>query len=363
MARSKTPLMKPYVGKEELNAIQKVLDSGWMTEGPITKKFEENFAAYVGAKHGIATTSCTTALELALRVLDVGFGDEVVVPDFTHPITAGVAVLVKAKPVLVDVNLESRNVTADHIEEAITKRTKCIIPVSEFGNPLKSEVYKIGEVHDIPVVEDAACSAGAEIDGKKVGTLADMTCFSFHPRKVITTGEGGMITTDNDEFAKRLRSLKKFGMEKGQFKRWGTNYKMSDVLGAIGLAQLEKIEDIIKMRIEKAKKYDELLAGIDGAKPPAVRKGTRHTFQSYAVYIEKDGMRDKLREHLAKRGIETQIGTYALHLQPCFASVEKRGSLENSERLFKNLLTLPLYHELSAEDQERVCSMISEFLG
>lgn len=359
----KISLMKPYVGREELEAIKKVLDSGYMTEGPVTKEFEEKFASYVGAKHGIATTSCTTALELALKVLGVGPGDEVIAPDFTYPITAGVAVLVGAKPVLVDVDLESRNITADHIKEAITEKTRCIIPVSEFGNPLDKEVYEIGEEHDIPVVEDAACSAGAEINGKKVGTFADMTCFSFHPRKVITTGEGGMITTDNNEFAEKLRSLKKFGMEDDQFKYWGTNYKLSNVLGAIGLTQLGKIEEIIKTRIEKAKKYGELLEEIDDVEPPVVRDGTRHTFQSYAVRLEEDGVRDDLRKYLQEQGIETQIGTYALHLEPCFANVKRVGSLKNSEELYNNLLTLPLHHNLTTEDQERVCSAISEFLG
>lgn len=347
---------------EELEAVKKVFDSKYMTEGPVTKQFEEKFSEYIGAKCAVATTSCTSALELTLRVLGIGPGDEVIVPDFTYPITAGVAFLVGAKPVLVDVDLESYNVTASNIEDAITDNTKCVIPVSEFGNPLDKDVYRVGKEHGLLIVEDAACSVGAEIDGKKVGTFADATCFSFHPRKVITTGEGGMITTDDDEFAEKARALKRFGLREGKFVYAGTNYKLSDVLGAIGLVQLGKVERIIKERIEKARIYDELLEKVEHVRTPTVKPNVRHTFQSYTIYIEKEGIRDRLRQDLAERGIETQIGTYALHLQPCFASVERKGDLENSEKLFSNLLTLPLHHELSFDDQKRICNVISELL-
>jgi len=363
MVQVKIPLARPFVGDEELEAIRKVLDSKYMTEGPMTKQFEEKFSEYIQVKNSVATTSCTTALEIALRVLGIGPEDEVIVPDFTYPITAGVAFLVGAKPILVDVDLESYNVTADAIENAITKKTKCVIPVSLCGNPLDKDVYRVSREHGLLIVEDAACSVGAEIDGKKVGTFADITCFSFHPRKIITTGEGGMLTTDDDELAEKARSLKRFGLKDGKFEYIGTNYKLSDILGAIGLVQLSKVESIIKDRIQKAKIYDELLADVEYVKTPSVKPNVKHTFQSYVIYIKKEGVRDRLRRDLAENGIETQIGTYALHLQPCFTNVERRWDLKNSEKLFNNLLTLPLHHELSFEDQKLVCGAISEFLS
>jgi dTDP-4-amino-4,6-dideoxygalactose transaminase len=363
----KVYLARPYIGDEEFEAVRRVLESRFLTEGEVTREFERRFAEYCDAKHGIATTSCSTALELALRTVGVKPGDEVIVPDFTYPVTASVVALVGAKPVLVDVDLNSYNVTAERIEEAITDKTKAIIPVSLFGNPLEKDVYKIGEEYGIYVIEDAACSAGSMLNGKKVGSFADMTCFSFHPRKVITTGEGGMITTNNDEFAEKARSLKRFGIRSinGQirFTEFGTNYKMSDILSAIGLVQLEKIEKIIKIRIEKAKIYTEMLEKVEGIKPPEVRPNTRHNFQSYVCYVEKEGMRDKIRQELAKVGVETQIGTYCLHLEPAFRNVRRVGSLENAEKLFYNTLTLPLHHELTLEQQEMICKVIREVLG
>lgn len=359
-------LARPCIDERELEAVKKVLESRYLTEGPMTAEFEKKFAEYCEAKYGIATTSCSTALELALRTLGIRKGDEVIVPDFTYPVTSFVVSLVGATPVLVDVEISSYNVTAEKIEEAITDRTKAVIPVSLFGNPLDEDVYKLKDEYGLYVIEDAACSAGAMLNGKKIGSQADMTCFSFHPRKVITTGEGGMITTNSKEFAEKARSLKRFGMRSvnGQirFVEVGTNYKMSDILAAIGLVQFEKIEDIIKARIEKAKVYAELLEKVDGIKPPEVRPNTRHTFQSYVCYVEKEGMRDKIRQELARKGIESQIGTYCLHLEPAFRDVKRVGNLENSEKLYYNLITLPLHHELTLEQQEMICKIIKELL-
>lgn len=364
----KIQLMKPFVGDEELAAIKKVLDSGFLTEGKETQEFEQQFAKYSDAAHGIATTSCTTALEIALRVLEIGPGDEVLVPDFTYPATADVVVILGAEPILIDVDLETYNIDSSNLDAAITERTKCIMPVSLFGNPVDMKpLWELQERHGFQIVEDAACSAGAIIDGKKVGSLADMSCFSLHPRKVITTGEGGMITTNNNEYADSARALKKFGLKttpdgKMNFMSYGTNYKLSNILSAVGLVQLSKIETIITNRLEKAKIYTELLQDLEGVKPPKVPEGVRHTYQSYSCYIEPEGIRDKLLADMRAQGIECQIGTYSLSLTPAFANTRKIGELENSHKLYNNLLTLPVHHELTYEDQVYVCDTLKQLL-
>ncbi len=234
--------MRPVIGQEERLLVEEVFASGFLTEGPKVAAFEEKVAAYLGVKHAVATTSCTTALELALWVLGIGPGDEVIVPDFTYPATALAVYRLGATPVLVDVDLRTYNITSEAIKEAVTPRTKAVVPVSLFGQPLSQDVYETSRELGLWIVEDAACSLGAAIGSRKVGTLADMTCFSFHPRKVITTGEGGMVVTDNDQWADKIRALKRFGLKKTdsgfRFVEQGTNYKMSDVQGAIGLAQM-----------------------------------------------------------------------------------------------------------------------------
>ena len=363
----KIKLIEPVVGKEELQIIEKVLNSGWLTEGPITREFEAKLAEFIGAKYAVAMNNCTTALELALRVLEVGRGDEVIVPDFTHPATGNVVKWVGANPVLVDMDLSTYNIDAEDVKNAITKNTKCIIPVSWGGNPLNMKpLNELKEKHNLFIIEDAACSLGAEYDGKKTGTMADITCFSFHPRKIITTGEGGMAVTDNPVYAEKLESLKKFGMTTTngeiRFTQIGTNYKLSDILGAVGVKQMEKINTIIDRRIELANYYNKLLAEVDSIRAPEKRENTKHVYQTYAAYIEKEGVRDKLIADLRKENIETQIGTYALHLQPSYERAKKIGKLERAETLYRNLLALPMCHSMTKEDQEYVISEIKKSL-
>ena len=230
------------------------------------------------------------------------------------------------------------------------------------GNPIDPKIYELGDDYNIPILEDTACSVGARIGDKKVGSIADLSVFSFHPRKVMTTGEGGMVTTNNDEFAEKAYALKRFGAKNGRFVYHGTNYKMSNILAAIGLEQLKKLDDILEDRIEKAGIYTGLLQEVDYIKPPVVGPDVRHTFQSYCIYLEKEGLRDKLRHDLSNMGIETQIGTYALHLEPSYADVKRIGDLTSSESLYKNLLTLPLHHELTYDDQEYICNSLSKLL-
>jgi dTDP-4-amino-4,6-dideoxygalactose transaminase len=356
------PLAVPDIGDEENEEIKKVMSTGFLTEGATTKEFEQMVADYLGVKHAIAVTSCTTGLHAVLESLDIK-GQEVIVPDYTYPATAEAVVLAGGIPVLVDVNIDSMNMTSEILEEAYNDKMTVFSPVSWAGVPLEKEIYQKSQNLGLKMLEDSACSLGAKIGDEYVGKIADYSCFSFHPRKVITTGEGGMITTDDDEIAEQCYSFKHFGAKGSSFETIGTNYKLSNVLSAIGVVQMKKIEKIIQTRIEKAKIYHELLSKIENIKPAYVGNNTRQTYQSYACYVEKNGFRDKIRKALADENIQSQIGTYALHLEPAYKNMKKVGNLENSTKLFKNALTLPLHKNLSQEDQEKICRIINYTLN
>ena len=360
--RKKIKLAEPVVGDEELQMIRKVFESGWVAEGPMAKEFEVKVAEFTGARHAIATTNCTTALELALRAVNIKPGDEVIVPDFTYPATADVVSWIGAEPVLVDVDF-TYNVNAEEIEKAISKKTKCIMPVSWGGNPLDyGPLNELKEKYGLYIIEDAACSLGSEFAGKKTGTMADITCFSFHARKVITTGEGGMITTDDEALAEEIRCLKRFGIQKGEdgeeFVKIGTNYKLSDILAGIGIQQMQRINGIIEKHIELADNYNRLIENVDFVKPPTKHKLAKHVYQTYAVYIEIEGIRDKIIEELKKENVETQIGTYAVHLQKAFKNAKFVGDLSVAEKLYRSLLALPMCCSMTSDDQEYIVQEI-----
>jgi dTDP-4-amino-4,6-dideoxygalactose transaminase len=358
--RKRIFLMRPSIGSEEYNLIKNVLHSKFLTEGDITTQFEQKVASYVHSRYAIATTSATTAIHTALECMQVK-GKKVLVSDFTFPATALAVILAGGKPVLIDVDRETMNVTKDIVEKTADKDTHFVLPVSLFGNPLENEFYKLNK-KGIAIIEDAATNLGTAINGKYVGSLADITCFSFHPRKIITTGEGGMITTNNKELAQRCRSYKTFGKVGIEFVGMGTNYKISDILSAVGIAQLGKIEKIIKKRIEMAKIYNELITKIDLIESQKPIKDSRHTYQSYVCYFTKPGLRDKVRKNLAKENVETQIGSFALHCLPFFKKSSRKGRLDNSEFLYKNSISLPLHEELTYKDQEFICSVIKNTL-
>ena len=363
MAENKLiPLAVPDIGDDEIDEIKKVMGTGFLTEGATTKEFEQMVAEYLGVKHAIAVTSCTTGLHAVLHCLDIK-GQEVIVPDYTYPATAEAVVLAGGIPVLSDVDLDSMNMTSEILEEAYNEKMTVFSPVSWAGVPLEKEIYQKAKKLDLKMLEDAACSLGAKINEDYVGKIADYSCFSFHPRKVITTGEGGMITTDNDEMFEKCYSFKHFGAKGTSFETIGTNYKLSNVLSAIGVIQMKKIDNIVETRIQKAKVYEELLLKVDNIKPAYVKKGTRQTFQSYTCYVEKEGKRDEIRDALSKENIQSQIGTYALHLEPAYKNMKKIGNLENSTKLFYNALTLPLHKNLTQEDQEKIVRIINKTLN
>lgn len=361
------PLIKPVITEDLKRRVCEVLDSGYLTEGPVTREFERAVAAFAGAAHCLAVTSCTTGLELGLRALGVGPGDEVVVPDFTYPASADAVCILGATAVIVDVDPATMLADWEALEAAVTPRTKALLPVSLFGNPLDADrLAAVRERHGLRVVEDAACSLGAEFRGRRVGTLADVTVFSHHPRKFITTGEGGTVTTDDPDLAAWMESYKHFGMgpaadrEGAVFARIGTNYKLSNVLAAIGLAQMGMAEELLAERRALAARYRELLRSAPGVELPEVTAGGVHSWQTFCVFVEE---RDRIMAALRRQGVEVQIGTYSLHMHPAFRDnplCRLEGPMSGSRRAFERALALPLFHGMTAADQEYVVEKLAE---
>lgn len=358
----KIPLIKPYITQEVKDKVVEVLESGYLTEGSVTREFESKLKDFLGVNYCMAVTSATTGLEVALRALGVSSGDEVITPDYTYPATVAVAPIVGAKAVIVDVEKDTMNINYDALEAAITDKTKAIVPVSLFGSPLDYDrLNSIKEKHNVYIVEDAACSIGAEYDGVRIGSQADITVFSLHPRKFITTGEGGIITTQNKEWADWMNSYKHFGMnmdntarEGIQFEIVGTNYKLSNVQAAIGLGQLNHIEALLSRRIELANNYVELFKNVDGVEIPRVVAKGQHSYQTFAVFV-KD--RDRIMQEMRTKEIEVQIGTYSLHQHKAFQDnpmIEVAGNMNNSAWCYKHALALPLYNDLTFEIQEQI---------
>lgn len=358
--RKRIYLMRPNVGSEEIKEIQKVIYSKFLTEGKVTRQFEKKIAQYTHTKYAIATTSATTALHSIFHCMNVK-GKNVLVSDFTFPATALAIIQAGGKPILVDVDKDSMNVSREIIENALNQSIEFIVPVSLFGNPLSIDFYKLKK-QGIKIIEDAATNLGTKVNNKFVGSLADITCFSFHPRKIITTGEGGMITTNNKKLEEKISSFKTFGKKGTKFMDVGTNYKLSDIQSAVGLIQLKKIEKIITKRQEQAKIYDELFSKISFIEKQKPTQKSRHTYQSYVCIISKQGIRNKIMKKLQQVNVETQIGTYALHCLPAFKKYSKEGKLINSEFLYKNTISFPLHEELTMPDQEFISKIIKEVI-
>jgi dTDP-4-amino-4,6-dideoxygalactose transaminase len=366
----KIPLIKPYLPPETKKRVWEVLESGYLTEGPVTAEFESAVKNFIGCRHAIAVTSCTTGLEIALRALNIGPGDEVIVPDYTYPATADAVAIVGATVVIVDVSPQTMLIDYDALESAVTDRTKAIIPVSLFGNPLDHDILAaIRKKYDLYIIEDAACSLGAEYKGQKIGTQADISVFSLHPRKFITTGEGGLITTENDAWANWMQSYKHFGMAANHsrsdtvFQRIGTNYKLNNILAAVGLSQMQHIDDMLTRRIELAQNYNQILKHVSGVALPETTAQATHSYQSYCIFV-KD--RDQVLNTMRERGIEVQIGTYALHKHKAFFPSDfcvVCKSMTGSNYAFDHCLALPLYHDISQHDQQLVVENLIQAMG
>lgn len=363
-------LALPYTDEDELSEVAAVLATGYLTQGPKVQELEQAVARLVGAEHAFATTSATTALHLALAALGISQGDEVIVPDFTFPATANVVVQLGARPVLVDVDARTYSMEPEQLERHISARTRAIMPVHPFGlsadmDSLRSEADRRG----IPIVEDAACALATTYRGVPVGGLGRAGCFSFHPRKSITTGEGGMIVTNDDVLADRISILRNHGGRRSsgryRFEDAGFNYRLSDILAAVGVAQLRKLEWIIARRREVAALYDAALEDVPGVTPPWQPPWGGHVYQSYVTRLDGSIDRDAVIRGMAERGIETTLGTYALHAEPYFVRAlgHAPGDLPNSWDAYRTTLTLPLYPQMSVAIVERVVHALAQVLA
>jgi perosamine synthetase len=345
----------PETGEQELAEIAAVLETGHLTMGPKVEEFEALLAAAAGTQHAAAVSSGTAALHVAVLALGIGAGDEVLVPAYTFPATANVVVLAGARPVLVDVDPVTMNIDPEDAARRVTSRTKAILAVHLFGRPARLE-----ELPDVPVLEDAAGALGATHRGRACGSLGVLACFSFHPRKIVTTGEGGAVTTDDAQLDERVRSLRHHGwspssayddMPAGAF-----NYRLSDVLAALGVPQMRRLDELLATRERIAAGYAERLAHLDVVLPEA-DAGDRHGWQAYVVQLDR---RDAVMAALREQGIGCQIGTYALHR---LGAYRDQGSFPGADAAFERALALPLHGRLREPDLDRVAEALDKIVS
>jgi perosamine synthetase len=380
--KTSIPITKPVLGPEELRAVQLPIESGWVVQGPFVREFEEKFAAATGARHAIATSSCTTALHIAVAALGLRPGDEVLVPGFTWVSTANVVEYMGATPVFCDVDLATFNVDPEALAGAVTPRTVGIIPVHLFGLPAAMDpIMNLARKHGLWVVEDCACSLGGWYGSVHTGTLGELGCFSFHPRKSITTGEGGMITTQRDDLAELTRSLRDHGASRSDHARHGSsgafllseyehlgfNYRLTDIQGALGSAQMNRVESILAARSRRARTYDEELADVEWLQTPAVPEGCVHGYQAYVCLyrperptLENLGLlferRNALMAELERRGVATRQGTHSPVLTGFYARRYdlRPESFPHSVLADRLTVGLPLYPQMTDEEQATV---------
>jgi dTDP-4-amino-4,6-dideoxygalactose transaminase len=377
VASKTVPVARPSFGAREEQALLEVLRSGWVSQGPRVAEFERRFAQYVGAAEAVAVSSCTTALHLALVAAGIRPGDEVLCPSLSFIATANAIVYAGAKPVFVDIDPFTFNLDPDRIESAITDCTKAILVVHQIGLPCAlSEICEIAARHGLVVIEDAACAIGSEYDGRLIGHPHSlMACFSFHPRKILTTGEGGMITTSDRDTAARLRRMRQHAMNVSDLARHsankvvfesydeiGYNYRMTDLQAALGLVQLERLPEMLDRRRSLALRYSKRLANIPWLIVPSGPKECRHNFQSYMVRLREDApiTRDELMQELLNRGVSSRRGIMAIHREPPYRDEKWETLLPVTNLVTDTALVLPLFYEMTEEEQDYVIDCLEQ---
>jgi dTDP-4-amino-4,6-dideoxygalactose transaminase len=370
------PVMRPWLGQEEAEAAAQAVASGWIAQGPRVREFEEAFAAAIGAPHAVAVSSCTTALHLALIVAGIGPGDEVIVPSLSFIATANAVRYVGAQPVFADVDLATQNLVPETVKPHLTGRTRAVILVDQAGVPADLDAIRaLCEPLEVAVIEDAACAVGSTYQGRPAGSGAALAAFSFHPRKLLTTGEGGMITTWDASIATRLRRLREHGMDVSaadrhrsqqpiieQYTEVGFNFRMTDIQAAVGLVQLRKIPEMVARRRVLARRYQELLSGIPGVLMAGDPPNGETNYQSFWILLPEESPvdRDDLLRLLAEADISARRGIMAAHLEPAYA--DARPFLPVTELLTARSLILPLFHQMTQAQQERVVSVVTTAL-
>lgn len=372
------PFSQPDIGQAEIDEVVDALRSGWITTGPKTKEFERRFAEYVGARHAIAVNSCTAALHIALAAAGIGPGDEVITSPLTFCSTANVIVHLGGTPVFADIG-EDYNIDPSEIERCITPHTKAIIPVHYSGQPCQMDkIVACARNHNLPVIEDAAHAVGAKYRGRMIGTIGDVTAFSFYAIKNMTTGEGGMITTDDDELAERMRLHSLHGISKDAWKRYtsegswyyevvcaGYKYNMTDIQAALGIHQLARLGEFLGIRSEYAAMYDRAFGEMPEIQTPIIHTDVRHAWHLYVIQLDLDRLtinRAQFIEALRAESIGTSVHFIPVHLHPYYRQTfgHKRGDFPSAERIYDRIVSLPLYPKMTEKDVGDVIAAVNK---
>jgi len=370
------PIAAPSMGEDEWLAVKEPIEKGWLTQGPKVKEFESLFAEIHNVKYALAVSNCTTALHLALLACGVGEGDEVIVPSFTWVATANAVLYCNATPVLVDIDISTFNIDIEKAKAKVSSKTKAIIPVHLFGLCADVDAIK-REFPQLKIIEDGACAAGASMQGRKAGGLGDVGCFSFHPRKSVTCGEGGMLTTNDEKIAAHLDMLRNHGASVSEEQRHhgprpyllsafdivGYNYRMTDLQGAVGFVQLKKLERFIQERDKWAAYYTKELESIDWLRTPKLPVGYKHGWQSYVTFVDEQKApmkRNEIMEELQKRGIATRPGTHAIHMLGAYIKMYgyKPNDYPASYAADQYSMAIPLHNKMTKEDFDYIIATL-----